>query len=931
MEGVQGNGEASSSAAKTHQQATIWTELHRAHDVLAGLNSDRKPHELHALDQVTCSKVPSSVHPSKGKSGSASLSHEQFKSLVSDLRESVKHFRGSAAAALAAPTAAVEQGQQPSAANSVRNSSRYYGLLKEKSQHISQLHSAQGPLFSLQSQLKQRQKNALPAKLHIGALAPDGGRPFQSQESQTQGKRKRDDADALPIVNSAQSAATAALATFSAVLEDVAKEMRLETFGEAVTTNQAVFDIANAEILHTHTLTLGGRLIVLDLDLGLQLSPARLIQPSVKVKLSFTTDASQEEGSQASVYRLKLTQCLESDIKAILSLVWADQVVHPAKGQSIDETRLRLARGHYARLRNNIETLANTDHQSVVQDVSDSQSHHGLDLFKISAELAASVETASHSEAQKLRSGKVKLESGQVDEDNAKILILQGHGLPVVHTGHVGLVIVYDVCGEGTSLLTQAKVEGALSTVSAAHKTTQPLHLWKARIESVVSPYGLQQPASIAAQVRVLSASELGNFAPTPHQGSSVSVTHLAHLDPPVVVSRQAASRLHNVLGWKSGLGESSQARDTASMETWLGNVVRSSTSRQDGTPPQESSSSRIQLELCDPSSKAQDQGLTIDVIPFANLSQLYAALGVLQETTAMTKLVGPLLQGEEENVQLPPDQQKQVVSVEFVPGVQTVCAVRLSTTLVDPEKQEAWHLSAAISRNVGNAAEADSMYHLQVEIKDALAHLKASDESQYTFSPEDLAAISHELDKSPNAGGLSKAAEKLVQLGRVRTGIEPVPNVLNVDTVMDIDADTSEPRPSAAEMDNSEEAASGSQRQSPSASTSTAARGSSRKSPSHRRSSASPSQSSAGIHTRRRSQQQQQQQGSGGTTSPKVEQQTSTRMTRRSSAAVGSDAGGAPGSPGSPTAEDKPKRENTKAKSPPAPSRRRSNSSKAT
>lgn len=933
---------ATQEAGPSARPATVWTELARVHGVLSQLASDgQAAAELHGLND----RVGKTFGSGGGGDAGHTCDRAAFHRLIGDLRNTVSGFRKSLGGGGADVT------------GDAANVNRYHGLLKERSQHVSQLHTTQNPLDTLQTQLKERHKARLPAKLHVGALAFDTATPA----AVVAGKRKRDDKDAgdaaLLEINTSQSAATAVLAAFSAVLEDLAKELQLETFSESAASESAqdVLSAPGGGEVHTHTLTLGGRLLVLDLDLGLvAVSDAnhRRIQPSAKVKVSFTTDGggASGNGKAPSTHRGKLMACLETDIRGILALVFGAQVaVRATATQSSDEARIRRARLHYARLRRNLERLAAIDHGSVVSDAADGAAM-ALDLFRVHGELSRLVEDAARLELQRLRGG---AEADLDDETNAQMLVKRGHGVPLVHAGDVGLTIVY-------SAGHRADAAAILETVRGIHgdgdaETPSP-RFYKAHIGCVAGTYGLREATTSTPPVRGFSADD-DCPAQLPTPSGAARLTYFARLDPPVLVPRSAASKVGRIVGWKEGAEQEGSAfGKTVSSTTWIGNLLQQREGRQQTQPPPPSASaspaSSVHLDfsayLPDESISTAEQGLLLDYIPFATLAQLYAVVEVLQDTVAVVRLVdGRAGGGESEKQEQQEGQQQQGVQVALDcsgGGGNTTnpasLALQLSTTLVDKARQEAWHVRAKIARGSGVDAAAPAAA-AAYDVHATLKHAFDARQQQEQEARDIGAAVAGHLDANPSYAGLLNAAEILVKMARERV-------LASGDAHVDVEmADGDGAKAPTAVVSKTEDpsvaSAAAAAAATPPPSTASPTSPSSqrqppRRSPSRRRSSASPSQSisGGGVSTRRRS---QAASGSGSNSnvgnapaanppcSPPPSSSAS-RVTRRSSAALGG-SGGDVASTHEGSARAPSPVETTKAKSPSASRRRRSASGK--
>ncbi|CAO1616989.1 unnamed protein product [Sympodiomycopsis kandeliae] len=710
---------------------TVWTELHHAHATLAELKRQSIAASLHGLNADTCQ----SVGNSSSSSSSKRLSKEQFKQLITNLRSTAGDFRQNAQSLIT---------QQPVQGSQI-NPNRYHSLLKERSQHVAQLHSAQDPLIALQRRLQQRRRKILPATLHVGALSADC-----KQNEVIKGKRKRqDDHDAyesgLPL-----DVARAALGSFSTALEDLAKDLQLETFAEVV---DAPHD--GNSYIHTHTLTIGGRLLVLDLEFGLQTNKvsvpdSALYTPSTKVKISFTTDTSHPTSASDGQDRERLTRCLQDDIEAIAGLIFGKEVYSQGENDTrcLEELKFRLAIAHYTRLQTNLARLATIDHQSIVKDAQHDQgtSAQTLDLFKANRDLSESIQRVALAEKEVLS-----------DEYNSCSLITRGHGLPFLHAGRVGTTIVYNVHETSDA----KSIENLLKAEQISLTLTDPL-LHKAHVEARAATVGLHQPADHQPEARNLpSISQLS-------QSSIAGIGYVAHLDPPAILSRSSADRLHKTLGWPTGPSESHLSASSLELllssesksDLWIGDLIRGKARSQS-----HQGASLVHLRLSHSNEnqvRSEEQGLVVDTIPFSNTSQLYAAIEVIQESVSVGKLVQSVPMATSEAT------EGQVVDISF-----SGHGIKLHSTLVNEARLQAWHVTASISKS-RNGEEA---FDVQIDLVDQFGSQKAA------FTGDDVQSVRNDLQS-----GLQRAAETMVKIADQRIGLGLLPLDMQAATSMAVD-----------------------------------------------------------------------------------------------------------------------------------------------
>ncbi|PWN21615.1 hypothetical protein BCV69DRAFT_282334 [Microstroma glucosiphilum] len=642
MDETETQAQAASTSASHHQhRPSIYSQLLQLRRTFGELRDVARPETLHLLDHRTVQALaPAPGLSSSTPFGTASLSRSDFADKVEGVRQAAHAWRKKAVDLRNANLV------DPSSSYTF---DRYISLNKEKAQNVAQLESNLQPLWEFEKRLGGGRigedalygasTRPLPAVLHAGALA-------SSESTSVIGlKRKRQAASpsTSPAPSRSRGEAVKVLGCLAAALEELARALGLETFAEAFADSTAADDPKETSSLHTHTLTQGGKLIVLDVELGLEASIGNseaTFQPTTRVKLSFTnrTNVSYtsplKEGEEAVYGNTRIAELLRRDVEMLARLLFGlaidgEEVVGTME-TSLEEASLLLARSHFNRYRTNLLRLLRLDRLSSVKtsEQGDQQGPAAIlpcDTFAALHQVAKSLEDASSSECR----GNVSL--SEEPRDAARV----GHGMPLLHTGLVGFCIVYDIKGGSSASMTHLAERRGLVPIDGQPCDSE-LFLLDVAIES--------QSLSLSA-----GTTDLGNsfvpkalFASIPEVGSDIGF--VAKLSPSVLLPRRLVTRVANIVGLPTSETSSLHSTDPVAQgenrSSDYGSILGLGSSRKS----KKIAGVRVRYQSKRTKSTAEDNALLVSSIPFQTLQQLYLVIEVLQEASAVQRLMQGLI-----------------------------------------------------------------------------------------------------------------------------------------------------------------------------------------------------------------------------------------------------------------------------------------------
>lgn len=488
------------------------------------------------------------------------------------------------------------------------NLDRYTSLLREQSQHVAQLSSSLDPLEDLSRLIGEADSRGLPSALHVGPLRPS---------RIAAGKRKCDDSPTTLQPASVDEAA-AMMAALSSSIDTLAKALGLETFAEAHPIDTVKADSDEYE-LHTHTLTQGGRILVIDLDLGASKRQG-MVLPLVKVRVSFAIDNStaasnsmanspppklSESGSHASklsasdssnslhIKHAKLANALRQDLEDIAQLLFG--LSQDGEGQtdgdmSTEERRMRQAVAAWQKLRKGLAALARIDQLS-----SSSASNGGKEPVNLFTYIRQLGEAVCHAASKQ--------------ED-----------LPC----------------------------GPISVTEAAPLTRILFSSQASKMPRLALDLSIDEYDRSEGGEQLQRDEQLGTLP-------SSQLSFVARLEPPLVLPRRLAARLGNIVGLApTSTASLNSRRDDQDITALLGssNGATKDPSSYDSLlcqqpgpslPPSQSVSSQ-QVTLRPSLFHAGSPAILVSYFPFSTLRQLWEAVGVLQQGCALARLLRPVV-----------------------------------------------------------------------------------------------------------------------------------------------------------------------------------------------------------------------------------------------------------------------------------------------
>lgn len=396
------------------------------------------------------------------------------------------------------------------------------------------------------------------------------------------------------LAQTSEPSADHALATraFDALCEGIiptASSMHLESFHERVDMPEV-----HDGVEWTHSLTCGGRNIVLDIGLGLEHADGHYV-PRVSLQIAYANTAStpaagEQHAALAEVVRLPLQQLVY-----ILFGLRADANVMKRFALGDTYTGYAQAATLWRSFKATLMTLACVDGLCV-------SAQHGerLDAFQVLERVGLAAQQVCDTEAQTLanKHGTHLEPARPLYEQDEMVSLLQehGHGLVMLHYRTPYLCIAF---APGYSATVRI-VSSALAFAPDAEATWTPLD-------------GTQVPADVCEPFTAKSREE----------GRNRPLALLAHIEPGVRVPLRIARQVYLTLGLARHHPSTAQARRPAEgyVQQCLG------------------AASRYRAAWHDEESRC------ITALPFLTLSHLYAALEILQEHARWTALLSSAAQ----------------------------------------------------------------------------------------------------------------------------------------------------------------------------------------------------------------------------------------------------------------------------------------------
>ncbi|KAJ1023294.1 hypothetical protein NDA18_004821 [Ustilago nuda] len=545
------------------------------------------------------------------------LSREQYRHLFSQLRHSLSRFAARSAALKSqgsnSCSASVPQSEDASTAAQLH---RYISLLTETSTHTAALAHSIAPIKSAGQSQKEAafDENAsapLPQRLQAGLLRSG---PCANRQ------------DALQI-----------LAALCDTLEKRAQSLGLETFSEPSSDPSAPPSHPLSADTLAHTLTLGAKILVIDVEFHIIKNSAPLaFRPKCKLKLSYATDSPHSQQTRDPRLGLLLEQELHK---------MADHLFGFFNKANLQHHRSAVSKA-LASWTNNLNELLLLDHLEAQASQAAPPGSRSNDLFAAMQELSAAVIKLSHAESSSFTS---------------TALLHRGHGLHQLHSNKPFL----------HSVFAKDPVSKLDYTVSLG---VQALHLPAASHSAprAISPsFPLSQAANhiLAASATSDPARSLGSVASPIDNQKRVPLHFVVRLSPPVVVTRPTAAKLVAICNLKQATPHNAPAPPSTAPPagaTWFEDVLASSWSRR---PKHVAHQDLLKASRCtftlaqtvESVRSTESQGLVIDSLPLlststvsadtmdesdaslprsSTLARFFAAIEVLRDEVKVTELM---------------------------------------------------------------------------------------------------------------------------------------------------------------------------------------------------------------------------------------------------------------------------------------------------
>lgn len=356
------------------------------------------------------------------------------------------------------------------------------------------------------------------------------------------------------------------LGALCAALEQFSRSLKLECFLER----------AEGGDERTHTLTSGGMIFVLDVELGISGDP---YTPSATLKLSYANSSASQSATSSTPGDIRLVEMLKSHLCEMASVLF---------GSPASPTPYARLTHCWASVARSLEALACIDELTAKL--------HGTDLFAALESLGTTAERVSLHEAARLGHNIAALELARPEVLDA--LVKYGHGAALLHVNTPYLEHVYHLSASGAPH--SATVRASQIRLNAADVVP---HVKIPDADAALT-------ASLAARLSASTGTE--------------RVCYVAHLEPPVVVPHRALRTLWEVCGLKAdtALQPQGSLSGTPYVASRLGV----------GAQPNQNVTFSAGLR--------RDEARTVSILPFERLAQLYAALDVLRNYVRVDELL---------------------------------------------------------------------------------------------------------------------------------------------------------------------------------------------------------------------------------------------------------------------------------------------------
>lgn len=336
----EGEGELMGGAAEQHPTSNIWKGLESLKQ-LVQVESDSRHSQISSSQNHPFSRFQPKLsvhhpHPPTSSNSTSTCTPSSLKEAVMNqidqLELSISNFKSNHSDKLLTST-----------------TSRLASLLKQSSTHLTSISSTLSS-FPPSQQLSQHRCHDdnqilfLPESLSIGRLA----QPSTSTSS-----------------SSSTTQALQNLDSFSNALTAIAQSLGLESFTDHLIQVGDPRLESEAELLQVQTLTLGGKVLVIDLDFSLSISKLQdgsqfKSKPSCKLKISYASDSPDSKVKRDS----RLGLLLQNEIEVLLNLIFC------GREDGLDENSSDLvhryqapieAIKHLEHFRRNLKVLARLD------------------------------------------------------------------------------------------------------------------------------------------------------------------------------------------------------------------------------------------------------------------------------------------------------------------------------------------------------------------------------------------------------------------------------------------------------------------------------------------------------------------------------------------------------------------------------------------
>ncbi|WFD31096.1 hypothetical protein MSPP1_002129 [Malassezia sp. CBS 17886] len=385
-----------------------------------------------------------------------------------------------------------------------------------------------------------------------------------------------------------------------------------------------------AALQKTHTLTCGGRIVVLDIEMGI-VPHANAVLPHVAVNLSYAHATSHEDYASADAER-GLAPWMGSLLQQLANVLCGAPVderilqgcwLAPRSGSLSAAEELR--RTPYAQAACLWACFAESLAGLVRLDVLSATSQHPDNtLFHAMTRLGAAAELVTHTECSRLLGAAdalpypvppdARLRLLQEHPRVVRALLCSGHGIAFQHLYAPYMSMLF------YAPPASVPTDDAYSPVNDAFARGIRASIHMDRLAVPMHPVRLPPLAGVDARVAGEAAFSLDlTSLPATPSGTLHRIVFVAHIDPPVALPHHAARRLWSCTGldaWRAA----DDAHGTAAV-------------------PRRAHASFVQRSFAEPRvssfrvvpGSAEDDECIISAVPFTSLVQLYAALEILR------------------------------------------------------------------------------------------------------------------------------------------------------------------------------------------------------------------------------------------------------------------------------------------------------------